>query len=622
MPDLRMTPRRLRFGPYEADLNSGELRKHGLKVRLQAQPFLLLALLLERPGELVTRQEVCQALWTADTFVDFDHGLGTAVNKIREALNDSVADPRFIETIPRRGYRFLAPVLLVDSPGPILQAPLAPLPDSEPHKQIQERAPRRRVVGLTTVAALFLSSTLAWYFLRPHTIRSIAVLPLANLSSDPNQQFFAEGVTDELITNLAQISALRVISHTSVMSYEDTHKSSSTIARELGVDAIVEGSIARSGDRVRITTQLIDAVSDRHLWAHTYDLQLSDVLTVQGEVAGEIATNISQTLTPQERARLSKPHPIDPEVALLYFKGSNLLSRLDAVQARDNFLEATRLDPNSAESWAGLADALHTMAVLGPRESFLEAKDAANRALEIDQSQAQALMVLGVISFLNDWNPGESEAFFRRSIAARPSYAMAHALFATTLAHRGNREESLREIATATSLDPVSVLTNSFAWHVYFCARRYDDALRIIRGTIEVDPKFLPAYRRLTLSLEQKGEYQKAIDASLQGWLVAGRSPEVAGQEASALRKAFASGGPRGYWQQVLNGISPEERFGDLVAKCYMHLGRREEALKALEDAYQRKDHFLIYWIRIPEEFDPLRSEPRFQKLLSNLGIA
>lgn len=580
-------------------------------MRLQAQPFQLLVMLLERPGELVTREEICQKLWSGDTFVDFDRSLGTAVNKIREVLNDSATDPRFVETLPRRGYRFIAPVTAVAEP-PQEVLPLPSL-ETEAEEEDHRKPSSRRVIWAGASVVLLLSALVAWYVLRPHPVRSIVVLPLVNLSADPNQQFFPYGVTDELITNLAQIGSLRVISHTSSMVYAGTHKSAPQIARELGVDALVEGSVARSGDRVRITVQLIQAASDRHLWAHTYDLQLGDVLTVQGELARAIAAGISHTLTPQEQARLSRPRPMNPEVALLYFKGSYFLNKLDTDRAKEVFSEAIRLDPNSAESWAGLADTFHHMAANGGDfDVVAQARDAANKALEIDPSQAQALMVLGIISFA-EWKPTESEAFFRRSIEARPGYAMAHMLFGVTLAHYGRYEEAIQQAKLASTLDPVSVLANSMAWHVYFCARQYDEALRIIRAANEVDPAFGPAHFRLGISWEQKGEYQKAIE----------ENPEWR----SELSAALAAGGARGYWQRklelLLRGRTPNERGGySPIARCYMRLGKREEALQTLEKAYQMRDFHLILWLPAYEEFDPLRSEPRFQKLLHDLGIS
>ncbi len=452
------------------------------------------------------------------------------------------------------------------------------------------------------------------------------MLPLLNLSNDPDQQFFADGMTDVLTTDLAQISSLRVISRSSAMAYLGTHKSASQIARELGVDALVEGSVARSGNKIRITTQLIHAGSDRHLWAHTYDRELSDVLVVQDEVAHEIAGSISLRLTDKERVQLSRPNVVSPEVALLYFKGSYLLSKMEALPAKDAFQEAVRLAPDNAEAWAGLADALHTLGVLGDNQAFPQAREAANRALHIDNSQAQALMVLGVVSFLYDWNPAASEAFFRRSLAARPSYAIAHALFANTLAHRGKFEEAIQQIKLASDLDPVSVLTNFMGWHVYFCARRYDDALRLIQGISELDPSYMPAYGRLIISWEQKGEYKKAIDASLHNNILHGKTPEQAKRQAVEFSSALASGGPPAYWKYKLETMfretPPKERYGDKFARCYMHLGKREEALEALEKAYRERDPFLIFWLPIHEEFDPLRSDPRFQKMLRGLGVS
>jgi TolB-like protein/DNA-binding winged helix-turn-helix (wHTH) protein/Tfp pilus assembly protein PilF len=611
MPVPVSTPRRFSFGPYEADLHSGELLKNGRRVRLQSQPFQLLTMLLERPGELVTREEICQKLWPADTFVDFDHSLGTALLKIREALDDSAAEPQFVQTLHKRGYRFIAPVTAV---GMMPEPSPPPATDSEgdPVDEGRRNAVPRKIVWLCVALGIAVSG--GWYWLRPHPVTSIAVLPLANLSGDASQQFFADAVTDELTTNLAQIGSIRVISHTSAVACSGVKKSAAEIARCLGVDALVEGSVARSGNRVRITTQLIRAASDSHLWAHTYDREIRDVLTVQGEMAREIAESISARLTPREQAQLSRAHPVDAEAALLYFKGSYFLSQLDTPRAKEVFTEAIQRDPNSAEAWAGLADTLHTMGVQGDYDAFSQAKIAANKALSIDSSQAQALMVLGIVSFLYDWDPAQSEAFFRRSIESRPSYAMAHALFADMLAHHGKFEEAIRETKLASAYDPVSVLTNSMAWHTYFCARRYDDALNVMLSAREVDPTLGPDNWRVATSWEQKGEYQKAIEAT---------SPE----DAPTLRAALASGGERGYWQRkleiLLSGRDPNDRSGfTAIARCYMHLGKREQALQALEKGYQMHDRYLIFWLPIYEEFDPLRSEPRFQKMLRGLGIS
>jgi TolB-like protein/DNA-binding winged helix-turn-helix (wHTH) protein len=610
-------PRRLSFGPFEADLRSGELLKNGNRVRLQAQPFQLLVILLERPGELVTREEICSRLWRSDTFVDFERSLGTAVNKIREVLDDSATEPRFVETLPRRGYRFVAPVVVIREAGPNEAGAIEPEPSEPPPSEPKANPPRkaslRRIVWAGIAAAVVVSALTGWTVLRSQPLRSIVVLPLANVSADPNQQFFADGVTDELTTDLAEIGSFRVISHTSAVAYAGTHKSAPQIAKELGVDALVEGNVARSGDRVRITAQLIRADSESHLWAHTYDFRLGDVLTAQGEIARAIAASISQTLTPQEKTRLSRPRPLDPDVALLLFKGSFFLSKLDALKANEIFSEAVQRDPNCAECLAGQADALHTMGVMDDHyEAFALARDAANRALKIDHSQAQALMVLGVVSFLYDWDPAKSEVYFRQSIAARPGFAMAHALFANTLVHRGRFEEALAEFKLASALDPVSVVTNLFGWNVYFGARHYDEALRVALAVQELDPAFELARGRLARSWEQKGDYNRAIAA--------------AGQDPS-LKAALAAGGPRGYWQRELDikltGRASDSHYDfSSIARCYMHLGQREEALQTLEKGYQMRDPLMILWLPTEEDFDPLRPDPRFQKMLDGLGVS
>jgi TolB-like protein/DNA-binding winged helix-turn-helix (wHTH) protein len=623
----------IRFQEFELDTISCELRERGVLANLQPQPARVLALLASHPGKLIVREEIRKGIWGEDTFVDFDQGLNYCIRQIRTALRDDSERPIFVETLPRRGYRFIATVATVGAePAPAQEASSHPSSIPGPVSEHHRNRSFYWVIGACASMALLASALVAWHIRQSSLshatdtppIESIAVLPLVNLSNDPEQQFFADGMTDELITNLAQISSLRVISHTSAAAYLGTHKTAAQIGRELGVEALVEGSVVRSGDKVRITAQLIHAASDRHLWAHTYDREMRDVLTVQGEVAREIAESISLRLTPQEQAQLSRSRPVNPEVALLYFKGSYFLSRFDAARAKKIFTEAIHLDPDSAECWAGLADALHTMGVSGEYEAFPQARDAANKALEIDGSQAQALMVLGAVSFLYDWNTPASEAFFRRSIAARPSYAMAHALFADILAHDGRSDEAIQQIKLASASDPVSVSTNSLAWHVYFCARQYDVALRIILGTVEVDPTFGPAHGRLVISWEQKGDYQKAIAASLRGHLIAGETPEKADREAAMFRTALDSSGPRGYWQHkleiMLRGRAPDERYGfSQIARCYMHLGKREEALKALEKGYQVRDPYLIFWLPVFEEFDPLRSDPRFQGVLQGL---
>jgi TolB-like protein/DNA-binding winged helix-turn-helix (wHTH) protein len=369
----------LRFGVFELDLRAGELRKRGLQVRLQAQPFCVLAMLLEHAGEVVTREDLQKKLWPADTFVDFDHGLNKAINKIREALGDSAESPRFVETLTRRGYRFLAEVKVADA-DPVRSPGIA----AQPHPKTGPRDPSDLPGKLATprhllpplawkisVAALLLlmASFAAWKLHsrnRPSpVIRSLAVLPLENLSSDASQDYFADGMTDELISDLGQISALRVISRTSVMAYKHARKPLPQIARELNVDAVVEGTVLRSGDRVRITAQLIDASADKHLWSQSYEGELRDTLALQSMVARAIADQIQITVNPQEQAALKNVKVVNPEAYESYLKGRYFWNKRTAgglKVALAYFNQAIDEDPNYAQAYSGLAD---TYALLG-----------------------------------------------------------------------------------------------------------------------------------------------------------------------------------------------------------------------------------------------------------------
>src|SRR5437870_8638739 len=358
----------VRFGVFEVDLRAGELRKRGVKIKLQDQPFQILQILLERTGEVATREEIRGRIWPADTFVDFDQGLNNAIKRLRESLSDSPDNPRFIETIPRHGYRF---------------------------------------IGMTG------SST-------PGRMRSLAVLPLENLSHDPQQEYFAEGLTEALITTLAKIGELRVVSRTSAMLYENVRKPLSEIARELEVDAIVEGTVLRSGHRVRITAQLIDAAEESHLWAESYERDLRDVLTLQSELAQAIAREVQVRLTPQEQTHLAQVHPVDPEAYESYLKGRYYWNRRSVpglAKAVQYFRRAIEKDPTYAAAYSGLADCLSVLGLYGvisPDESCGKAKSLALHALAMDHSLAEAYTSLAFATLFYDYDFVAAEKGFER----------------------------------------------------------------------------------------------------------------------------------------------------------------------------------------------------------------
>jgi TolB-like protein/Flp pilus assembly protein TadD len=464
----------VRFGPFEADLRAGELRKHGVKLKLVGQPFEVLAMLLECPGQLVTREELRARLWPTDTFVDFDHGLNAAVNKLRDVLNDSAEKPNYVETLPRRGYRFISAVGFHDSQT-LLGEPSSP------------------------------------------KIQSLVVLPLENLSKDPEEEYFTDGMTDQLITNLAQIGALRVISRTSAMRYKGTKKSLPEIARELHVDAVVEGAVMWAGGRVRISAQLIEAPTDNHLWAASYERDLRDVLSMQEEVTRAIVSEIRVKLTAQEQARLANRHPINPEAYKLYLKGRyhwNKRSLEGFQKAIEYFQLAAAKDPAYALAYVGLADTYTYFSffdVVPPREAMPKAKAAAARALEIDNRLGEAHVSLGYVSYMYDWDWPAAGKHFEQALTLNPAYSRAHTFYPFYLSSLGRSEEALAVAKHSLDLDPASpAVSHSLTVQLYL-ARQFDQAIEQSHKTLELDPNFAISYATLGEVYVSKGMHREGL---------------------------------------------------------------------------------------------------------------
>src|ERR1043166_1091533 len=532
MPETS-APVRLRFGVFELDLRAGELRKQGVRLRLQEQPFQVLAMLLERPGETVTREELRNRLWNPDTFVDFDHGVNKAINRIREALGDSATSPRFVETVARRGYRFLADVTVVERAPPVA-------PESGPgdlrradHEFVAPTARRpsspRRLLGwhLRTLVgvALVLASIAAVIWLvqsrapQPALIRSLAVLPLENLSADTSQEYFADGMTDELIATLGQISALRVISRTSVMPYKRARKPLPEIARELNVDAVVEGTVLRSGGQVRITAQLIEARVDKHLWSKTYDGDLRDTLTLQNKVARTIAEEIRISLNAHEQATLARARVVDPQAHEAYLKGRyfwNKRTADDLEKAMEYFSQAIARDPNYAQAFSGLAD---TYALLGdweygalaPTEALPRAKAAAVKALQLDETLAEAHTSLAFGLDVFDWDWKSADAEYRRALELNPGYATAHHWYAWHLSLFAKNDEAIAEMKKAKNVDPLSLIINAELAELLLITHFIDQSIDQSRKTIDMDVNFSLAHNQLGVAYLQQHRLEEAI---------------------------------------------------------------------------------------------------------------
>jgi TolB-like protein/DNA-binding winged helix-turn-helix (wHTH) protein/Tfp pilus assembly protein PilF len=637
MSENQQVASRLRFGVFELDLRSGELRKHGLLVRLQEQPFQVLTMLVENPGEVVTREDLQKKLWPANTFVDFDHGLNKAINKIRDALGDSAESPRFVETVARRGYRFLAEVkgahgIPVRSE---LVAPVHPSAGTRPSLPLESDTRENHLPSLAwkilvPVLLVLIAAFAVWKFhfrnASPPSIRSLAVLPLESLSADASQDYFADGMTDELITDLSQISALRVISRTSVMPYKHAGKSLPQIARELDVDAVVEGTVLRSGDRVRITAQLIQANADKHLWAASYEGDVRDTLALQNQVARSIAEQIRISLSPQEQAVLKSAKVVNPEAYEAYLKGRYFWNKRtsDSLKtAVDYFNQAIAKDPNYAQAYTGLADTYALLgdwqyAVLTPKEAFPKAKAAAIKALELDSSLSEAHNSLAFCFDAFDWDFESAGKEFRRAIELNPGYATAHHWYAWHLSLMGQYDDAIAEMRKAKNLDPLSLIINSDLAELLVIAHFYDESIIQSRKTIGMDPNFALAHNQLAQAYLQKHMYAEAVPELQKAVQLSNGSPTCIAN----LARAFAASGKTSEALKLLDDLkkNSNRNYSDAseIAVIYAALGDSDHAMNWLEKGFEER--FNPGVLSRPG-FDPLRSDPRFQDLVRLIGL-
>jgi len=659
MEQNHRSPRNVRFGVFEADLEAGELRKHGLRLKLSEQPFQILAMLVARPGEIVSREVLRERLWPSDTFVDFDHGLNNAVMRLREALGDSSDHPRFIETLPRRGYRFIAPVELKGSPSDSLaQGDVASEKGAEiPSASGKDRAgnsaalvntaqvpPSRRfsISRIAVLVAAVLAGSALISGITVHYVRgvnaskgkanrssSLVVLPLENLSGDKEQDYFADGMTDDLIANLAKIHSLRVISRSTAMAYKGTHKPLPQIASELNVDAVVEGTVMRVGNRVRITAELVQVSTDQHLWADTYESPIGDVLALQNRVSSAIVDEIRINLTKEDKERLAQKPSVSPEAYEDYLKGRyywNKRSGDGFEKAIGYFEEATRRDPQYALAYAGLADCYGIIGAtiygrLPSLEAAPKAKAAAIRALEIDPSLAAAETSLATAKFNYDWDWAGAAEGFKKAIQLDPEYSTAYQRYSLYLSAMGKFEDSFQQIKKARELEPLSISINtSVGWRLYL-AREYDRAIAQLRDTLEMDPASEWAHLNLGQAYEQKGQFGLAIEELQKAVELSHSSPLTI----SALAHAEALSGNHVAAKKLLtqlDSLSKKQYVSPFyVAIVYLGLGKNDEAMSWLEKAYNDRSNGLVF-LKVEPELDPLRTNPRFAALQSRLNFS
>jgi TolB-like protein/DNA-binding winged helix-turn-helix (wHTH) protein/Flp pilus assembly protein TadD len=598
----------VRFGVFEWNPEAGELRKRGVRLSVPAQSLSILAILVERPGEVVTRDEIRERLWPDGTVVEFEHSVSSAVNRLRSALDDSATTPRFVETVPRKGYRFVSPV---ERTASIAAAP-----------QLTRRGAGFRLAA-GAMGALLLSLLAAGWGNLPRTppSQSVAVLPFVNLSGDAEQEYLAEGMTEELIGRLSQIEALLVVSRTSAMRFKDSRKSVPEIARELGVRAVVEGSMQKSNARVRVTAQLIDAVTDRHLWSKSYDRNMGDILTLRDEVAGAIAGEL--------RVHLGRKPPVQvhPEAYEAFLKGRYFSARVNRIgqsKAASYFEDSVRLDPSYAPAWAGLAHAIGFLDFWNDVPASEKCLHAMRRALELDPALPEAQVNYADLKFYDDWNWQEGEAAFRRIVEQAPGSADAREHYAVCLRALGRFKAAVTEAREAARLDPLSPSATSGLGTALRASGKRDEAIRMFRRAIELDPSHGISYQLLGAALESSGKPDEALAAYLKAEELAGRSAASLAE----LQTVYHAGGMRAFSMQLakkrlaeLLERAPTRRISPKVlAQAYAEAGDKQHALDWLEEAHRQRCPTLT-WLKVDSRWDSLRDEPRFQDVLRRMAI-
>ena len=621
-------PRFIRFGVFELDTNSGELRKAGMRVRLQGQPLQVLVILLERGGEVVTREEVRSRIWPNQSFGDTDHALNKAIARIREALGDSAETPRYIETLPRHGYRFIGALhqspseLTIQEPAP----PSVPSPPIAPHPRRQRL---RRFAVVCVLTLLLAAGYLAWRRRanigeRKSGGNRIAVLPFKNLSGDPNQQYFSDGITDEIITDLGRVGSLQVLSATSVRSYQGSSKSLPQIAGELNADLIVEGAALQAGDRVRVTVQLIDARDDRHLWAQEYDRDLRDVLKMQRELAQGVTEIIEGAVASRGSGKLMDARQIDPEAYRLYLKGSYLcLQEISGnLQKCAEYLrESITKDPTYAPAHAGLSMAYDWMVTFGETpasEGMPKAKAEALKAIELDPFNPSGHTALG--TFLDDyeWDWDGAGKEIQKAIDLQPSSEMAHHAMGWHSVYLGHSNDAIREFSKCIELNPVGGLHHAHLAMVLARIGRKDEATRQFQEALEIEPNSPGVHWSLGYALLEQHRYQESVAEFERERTLTG------GASLGYLGYAYAVSGRKQDALAILATINqrPSNQYGRAyeMALVYAGLGDGSKTFQYLDNAYQERSEAMT-GIATEVAFDGFRSDPRFQELVRKVGL-
>src|SRR5580700_2071862 len=636
-----------RFGPFELRVQKRELYKHGLKLKLRPQGYQVLALLLEHAGACVTREELQKRVWPSNTFVDFENGVNSAIKQLRASLNDSAAEPRYIETLPKLGYRMIAPVEYeADAPGArataaeeesggakVVGEAAAPIAARPAHSRKQQWMAAVCVLGFVCVVALLKwpRAPLIPQPAAPAARIMVAVLPFKNLTGDDTQDYFSDGLTEEMIAQLGRLDPkeLGVIARTSVMHYQHSSEKVDQIGSELDVQYVLEGSVRRDSQKVRINAELIEVDGQRQLWAQQYDRELTNLLVVQAEIAREISDSIQQTLGSPQHSEPIRTPTLTPQAYQAYdlcLKGLyfwNKRTGQGLQQAIVYFQQAIAIDPNYAPAFAGLSNTYALMPgyMLAPAAEYMpKAREAAVRALQTDDELPEAHVALALILENYDWDWNSAEKEYRRAIELNPNYATAHQWYAEFLTWRGRFDEALRESESARRLDPLSLIIATDRGAIFYFSRQYDRAVEQFQSVREMDPGFGRVHMVIDVYLQQ-GRFAEAL-ANLEEWRRASGDGTYTSSRVVYLYGRMGQKDKARAELRKLEAMTGTQSLDPVpMAMAYLGVGNNEAALNSLEKAYAERSNLLTA-LKVEPVYDPLRDDPRFQELLRRVGLA
>jgi TolB-like protein/Tfp pilus assembly protein PilF len=584
MESFARAPRTVRFGVFDLDLRSGELRKQGRRIRLEGQPVQVLIKLLEKPGELVTREDLRKELWPADTFVNFEQSLNAAVKRLRHALGDAPANPRFIETLARRGYRFIAPVS----------------------------------TAVTTSTS---------EVQRPRAVESLAVLPFVNADADPETEYLADGITESIINHVSRLSSVRVMARSTVFRYKDKTNDPRAVGRKLNVDAVLLGRLQQRGDALLVGAELVDVQNGWRLWGEQYNRKLADIFSVEEEMSQEISEKLRVQLSGADRSLLAKRYTQSTDAYQDYLKGRYHLNRLteDGLRkAIEYFERAIERDENYALAYTGLADSFGLLGFMGlaPAADVMpKAKEAARRAIAIDDGLAEGHASLAGVFKNYDWDWAGAEREYAKALDLNPRFANGHRMYASFLAAVGRARESSNASRLALELDPFSLPIRVEGAYNLYMGRDYERALEEVLRTLDLEPQFAPAQSILGCIYEQKGRYDEAITAIERARDLSGAHPATQASLIHILAAAGRMQEARDFLNKLedLSGRRHVSSFW--MALAYAGVGDTSAALDELHKAFEQRDVILV-WLGTEPRLDPLRAEPRFAELVRRMGLS